>query len=109
MITISSPGTWTRAELQNAILRIWKGERYISSQIADMLQQESDGRVLLTDGEQHVLNLLCDGLTNREIAARMGLSLETINWYRKRLLGKFGVKNTVALVSMVLRHRMLTD
>ena len=30
-----------------------------------------------------------------------------INWYRKRLLAKFGVKNTVNLVSLVLREKIL--
>ena len=37
----------------------------------------------------------------------MGLSTETVNWYRKRLLAKFEVKNTVKLVRIALEEQLV--
>lgn len=96
-------------ELEDALVRVWKGERYVSPQVADILRQADTSKVFLSAIEKHVLELLCLGHTNPEIANRMHLSTETINWYRKRLLSKFGVRNTVSLVALVLREHILTE
>ncbi|MBP3786831.1 MAG: response regulator transcription factor [Prevotella sp.] len=96
-------------ELEDALVRVWKGERYVSPQVADILRQADTSKVFLSAIEKQVLELLCLGHTNPEIANRMHLSTETINWYRKRLLSKFGVRNTVSLVALVLREHILTE
>ena len=96
-------------ELEEAVVRVWKGERYISPQVDSILQQAASSKVFLSAVEKQVLELLCQGHTNPEIANQMHLSTETINWYRKRLLSKFGVRNTVSLVALVLREHILTD
>ena len=96
-------------ELEEAVVRVWKGERYISPQVDSILQQAAYSKVFLSAVEKQVLELLCKGHTNPEIADQMHLSTETINWYRKRLLSKFGVRNTVSLVALVLREHILTD
>lgn len=96
-------------ELEDALVRVWKGERYVSPQVTDILRQADTSKVFLSAIEKQVLELLCLGHTNPEIANRMHLSTETINWYRKRLLSKFGVRNTVSLVALVLREHILTE
>ena len=96
-------------ELEDALVRVWKGERYVSPQVADILRQADTSKVFLSAIEKQVLELLCLGHTNPELANRMHLSTETINWYRKRLLSKFGVRNTVSLVALVLREHILTE
>lgn len=96
-------------ELEEAVVRVWKGERYICPQVDSILQQAASSKVFLSAVEKQVLELLCQGHTNPEIANQMHLSTETINWYRKRLLSKFGVRNTVSLVALVLREHILTD
>ena len=96
-------------ELEDALVRVWKGERYVSPQVADILRQADTSKVFLSAIEKQVLELLCLGHTNPEIANRMHLSTETINCYRKRLLSKFGVRNTVSLVALVLREHILTE
>jgi DNA-binding CsgD family transcriptional regulator len=35
------------------------------------------------------------------------LPQQTVNWYRKRILAKFGVNNTVNLVRLVLKEKLL--
>ncbi|MEE9217137.1 MAG: LuxR C-terminal-related transcriptional regulator [Anaerolineales bacterium] len=47
----------------------------------------------LSQREREIIDLLADGLTNREIADRLFLSYETVKWYNKQLFGKLGVSN----------------
>lgn len=56
----------------------------------------------LTERETQILHLLADGLTNREIAARLHLSYETIKWYNKQIYGKLGVSNRTQAASLAL-------
>ena len=49
--------------------------------------------------EKEILDLLTKGYTTPQIAEGLGLSPETIKWYRKKLLVKFDVANTAELTS----------
>jgi DNA-binding CsgD family transcriptional regulator len=53
----------------------------------------------LTDREVDILRLLSEGLTNHEIAHELGLALETVKWYNKRIYSKLGVSNRAQAVS----------
>lgn len=52
---------------------------------------------LLSRREKEVLNLMFDGLTNKEIAQKLFISLETVKSHRKHILDKTGSKNTAAI------------
>lgn len=52
----------------------------------------------LSDQELTVLRLLSEGKTTPQIAAAVYRSTDTVRWYRKRLLQKFDVHNTAALI-----------
>jgi predicted ATPase/DNA-binding CsgD family transcriptional regulator len=53
----------------------------------------------LTERELEILPLIEEGLTNREIAQRLVLSLETVKWYNKQLFSKLGVHNRTQAVA----------
>ena len=94
-------------ELMEAINSVWLGREYVSRQVTDILEKGKAKSVMLTEIEKNILRLICDGHTNPEIAKELNLSTETVNWYRKRLLAKFNVKNTVGLVRTVLEQKLL--
>lgn len=94
-------------ELTAAIQTVWKGQEYISPKVREIISEGSANAVILTTVEHHILRFICDGCTNPEIADRMNLSIETVNWYRKRLLAKYGVKNSVQLASLVTKERIV--
>ena len=94
-------------ELIEAIQTVWKGDKYYSRDVNDLLSKTNAGTIFLSNIERDILRLICDGHTNPEIATKINLSTETINWYRKRLLAKFGVKNAVALASLALKEQLL--
>ena len=54
--------------------------------------ENSDPLSALTDQERVLLDLLGEGLTNRQIAARMFLAEKTVKNYVSRLLAKLGME-----------------
>jgi predicted ATPase/DNA-binding CsgD family transcriptional regulator len=51
--------------------------------------------VELTPRERDILNLLCEGLSDRAIAEQLVLSVGTVKWYNKQIFAKLGVSNRV--------------
>ncbi len=94
-------------ELLEAINSVWQGRQYVSQQVTDILHEGQTSSVVLSEVEKNILRFICDGLTNPQIAVQLRLSTETVNWYRKRLLAKFEVKNSVGLVRKVLEQKLL--
>jgi DNA-binding NarL/FixJ family response regulator len=63
---------------------------------------DANGFNLLSDRELEVVRSLSEGLTNREIAERMGLSQHTIKNYLFRIFEKLGVSSRIELLFMTL-------
>lgn len=57
----------------------------------------------LTPRERDVLALMCDGLDNKTIAARLGLSLTTVRGYVQSVLEKLGVHSKLEAVVLATR------
>lgn len=84
-------------DLVDAIRRIGSGQSLLDPTLtARVLERvrgrtESDGLERLTDQERRILDLLADGLTNREIGERMFLAEKTVKNYVSNLLAKLGM------------------
>ena len=63
---------------------------------------DANGFSLLSKREMEVVNSLAEGLTNREIAERLGLSQHTIKNYLFRVFDKLGVSSRIELLFMTL-------
>ncbi len=57
--------------------------------------------------ELEILQLLAQGLTNSEIAARLNLSQETIRWYNKKIFEKLGAGNRTQAVQRASELNLL--
>jgi predicted ATPase/DNA-binding CsgD family transcriptional regulator len=53
----------------------------------------------LTDRELEVLRLIDEGLSNRDIARQLVVTLETVKWYNKQIYGKLGVHTRTQAVA----------
>ncbi len=62
------------------------------------------GGALLTPREEQVVALVADGLTNRGVAAELGLSEHTIKKYLLRIFDKVGISSRVELVLYAMSH-----
>lgn len=59
----------------------------------------------LTDREREIAALVCEGKTNREIAAQCFLSVKTVERHVAHLFDKLGVKSRSAVAALVARER----
>jgi predicted ATPase/DNA-binding NarL/FixJ family response regulator len=62
----------------------------------------------LTPRELEVLSLLCEGQTNGEIAAELGIALGTVKFYTGQIYGKMGVRNRVTAVARARQLNLIT-
>jgi DNA-binding NarL/FixJ family response regulator len=86
------------SELIDAVRRVASGESLLDPKVtAKVLERlrrgpKEDERLRdLTDQERKILNLLADGLTNRQIAEEMFLAEKTVKNYVSNLLAKMGM------------------
>src|SRR5271170_5655288 len=70
---------------------------------------DANGLDLLSEREMEVVHSLAEGLTNREIAERLGLSQHTIKNYLFRVFDKLGVSSRVELLFMTLSQASPTQ
>jgi DNA-binding CsgD family transcriptional regulator len=61
----------------------------------------------LTARELEVLDALADGLSNKAIAARLGISDETVKFHLSAIFGKLGASNRTDAVRLALRRRVI--
>ena len=62
----------------------------------------------LTPKEVEVLLFIAEGLQNKEIAQRLGISHKTVEFHKTRLYEKIGVTGTVGAVKYALRNGYIT-
>lgn len=60
----------------------------------------NEQRILVTDREKEVLEMISLGFSTDEIANSLYVSFETIRTHRKSLLQKFQARNTAQLIRM---------
>jgi len=63
-------------------------------------------RVIFTDRELEVIQLICQQYATKEIADKLGLSPRTIESHRVKILEKMDVKNTAGIVIYAIRHKI---
>jgi two-component system nitrate/nitrite response regulator NarL len=63
--------------------------------------------VSLSPREREMLSLIVDGLTAKEIAERLGVSIHTIDTHTRHLFKKLDVRSRAAAVARALRERMI--
>jgi DNA-binding NarL/FixJ family response regulator len=74
------------------------------SEVPTLRVVNTTGRSLLTPREEQVVALVADGLTNRGVAAELGLSEHTIKKYLLRIFDKVGISSRVELVLYAMSH-----
>jgi DNA-binding CsgD family transcriptional regulator/PAS domain-containing protein len=68
-------------------------ENHLKDIISPLLQKFSNAQIILTPQEIKVVALIKDGKTSKEIADILTVSETTVNFHRKNLRKKFGLKN----------------
>ncbi|MGF2412568.1 response regulator transcription factor [Ferruginibacter sp.] len=99
----------SKEEIEEAILSVHEGKLYMSLDInlSSSDKQELNNMPVLSSREKEVLQLIADGMTNPQIAAKLFLSMHTVDSHRKNILTKFSVNNTASLIKMAARFNMV--
>ena len=92
-------------DLAAAIVRVAAGETVFDERIARPTLVGERSR--LTPRELEVLQLICDGLSNKDIAARLKLSVNTVSVHRANIMNALGVHKTAELVVYALQHGLV--
>ncbi len=72
-----------------------------------LLERPSAGSVQLTERERQIMALLAKGLTNRQIAGRLDVSLSTVNFHVHNILDKLGAKTRTEAVALARNEGLL--
>jgi DNA-binding NarL/FixJ family response regulator len=106
----------TPADLRAAIRAVHEGEAWFSPSVArtlaEALREQSSAVPYnlerLTERERDVLTRIARGLSNKEIAAELGISARTVESHRDSLMRKTGLRNVAALTRLALEAGLLS-
>lgn len=99
-------------ELVRAIKEVHAGRRYLPEELAgDITEEMATGSSstkrpaeILSKREFQVMCYLAGGLTNREIAAELGISVKTVDTHRGHVLKKLHLRNNADITRFAIRN-----
>ncbi|MBY5932848.1 response regulator transcription factor [Tateyamaria omphalii] len=95
-------------EIAEAVETVMKGERYLCTGAEGAIApKRSDGAGALTGREQTILLQLAQGLSNKEVAIALDISVRTVETHRKNIKRKLGISSTAGLTRYALEHGVL--
>ncbi len=94
-------------ELGSAIRRMLKGETVLDEQLAKQETLKGERNAGLTPREVEILQLICDGKSNKEIAVQLDLSANTVAVHRANIMDALGIHKTAELVVYAIRNGLV--
>jgi DNA-binding NarL/FixJ family response regulator len=94
-------------DLASAVKRVAGGEQVIDPALVKPAPLPGERNRRLTPRELEVLQLICDGLSNKEIAATLELSANTVAVHRANIMNTLGVHKTAELVVYALQNGLV--
>ena len=87
-------------QLLEAVRAVYAGEQYIPPQVAMRIGERMLAQ--LSPREMEVLKLLARGLSNKEIAARLALSVKTVEAHKANAMRKLELTGRIDIVKYAL-------
>jgi DNA-binding NarL/FixJ family response regulator len=94
-------------DLASAITQVAAGVFVLDPQLSEQTARKGGRDRELSPRELEVLQLIVDGKTNKEIAAHLGLSENTVSVHRAHIMRELGIHKTAELVVYALRKRLV--
>jgi DNA-binding NarL/FixJ family response regulator len=103
-------------ELVTALETVINGQNYFSQDLlrniilslsSNVKAETSQQSITFTDRELDVLEKICEGLSNQEIADNLFISPRTVERHRANLFNKTGAKNSVTLVMYAIKNNLV--
>jgi DNA-binding NarL/FixJ family response regulator len=93
--------------LLRAIERIAKGEGYVDPALMPAFLSGKDQTEMLTAREREILQLLADGMSNADVAAKLFISQETVKSHVRHILTKLEADSRTHAVAIALRESII--
>lgn len=99
-------------EVVCAVREVCAGGSYFSQELLDSLvsnlkESQVEAEPLLSEREMEVLPLICQGLSNQEIADKLFISKRTVDNHRANIIEKSGCKNTAGMVVWAIKNGLV--
>ena len=124
MLSMHSEDTWVRRafdagargyilksavdlDLADAVRRVAAGGRVVDRHIALGPALKGERGQGLTTRELQILQLIAEGKSNKEIAAHLQLSVNTVAVHRANIMDALGIHKTTELVVYAIRHGLV--
>jgi len=95
-------------DLVNAVKRVARGEKVLDPQVARTAALKGERESGLTPRELDVLQRIVAGKSNKEIAADLSLSVNTVSVHRANIMDALGIHKTAELVVYAIRNGLVT-
>jgi DNA-binding NarL/FixJ family response regulator len=99
------------AKLVEAIRHVHQGGLYFPSHMSDAIlapgskpSPDGEKEVVLTAREREVLVLLAEGLANKEVARKLGISVRTAETHREHVSHKLNIMTIAGLTKYAIQH-----
>ncbi len=107
----------TPAELEFALRAVARGETYLSPRISGVVvgkylrSSESAATPLdaITPRQREILQLIAEGASTKQIAARLEVSVKTVETHRSLLMERLGIHDIAGLVRFAVRIGMVQE
>lgn len=95
-------------DLVNAVKRVARGEKVLDPQVQRTSALKGEREGALTPRELEVLQRIVAGKSNKEIAAELNLSVNTVSVHRANIMEALGIHKTAELVVYAIRNGLVT-
>jgi DNA-binding NarL/FixJ family response regulator len=102
-------------ELAQAIRAVTSGVGYFGQDISTIIagiyiakKKTATVTTEFTNRERQIITLCRDGLLCKEIAARLNISMSTVNTHKTRIFQKLGINNTMEMVQYAMKNRIIS-
>jgi len=94
-------------DLAAAVKKLAAGQKVIGPGLVSSLPREDEADGHLTPREKQILQLIAEGKSNKEIAALLDLSVNTVSVHRANIMEALGIHRTAELVLYAVRKGLV--
>lgn len=100
-------------ELEKAINLVADGRSYFSPRVVDAMRElminggQDDSLESLTTREREIVQLIAESFSNKEIAARLGMSVRTADTHRTNIMKKLNLHDVAALTRWAIANKLV--
>ena len=98
------PNNYAARAVVTALMRLAKQAQSEALSLADSLQPQGNSEHPFSPREHEVLTLAAEGLTNKEIAYRLGISERTVQFHINSIFNKSATNSRTEAVALALRN-----